>query len=59
MNYPKVMTNPLLKKRETQKELKDQKDKMIFSNMKRPISGYQYEFARPFSTKAGGETLMH
>ena len=58
MNYPKVMTNPLLKKRETQKEHKEQVERMKFSNMQRPISSYQYEFARPFSTKSGGETLM-
>lgn len=61
MNYPSVMTNPLLKPRESQKEREKQKDEMKFNNMERPITGTENikGFKRPFSTKDGGETLMH
>lgn len=61
MNYPAIMTNPLLKKREGQKERVEKRDQIKFSNMARPVSGFQLtsNFQRPFSTKEGGETLMH
>ena len=60
MNYPTVMQNPLLKRRETKKEKEEQYDKIKFSNLQRPITGYQptQDFNRPFSTKDGGETLV-
>lgn len=66
MNYPTVLQNPLLKKPET-KEEKAKREADIresyprFSNIDRPISGYKHTdgFKRPFSTKEGGETLMH
>ena len=61
MNYPAIMTNPLLKQRVSQKERVEARDQIKFSNMARPISGFQLtsNFQRPFSTKEGGETLMH
>jgi len=60
MNYPTVMQNPLLKKKETHTK-GEAKQQVKFDNMTRPISGYQLtdSFRRPFSTKDGGETLMH
>ena len=42
MNYPTVMQNPLLKRRETKKEKEEQYDKIKFSNLERPITGYQH-----------------
>jgi hypothetical protein len=53
MNYPKVMVNPLLKKRDkrTTEEILDQP----LSLHPKPTTSAQ----RPFSTKEGGETLMH
>jgi len=61
MNYPTVMQNPLLKRRETKKEKEELQQKIKFSNMERPVTGHQLtkNFHRPFSTKEGGETLMH
>lgn len=61
MNYPTVMQNPLLKRRETKKEKEEQYERIKFSNLERPITGYQHtkDFHRPFSTNDGGETLMH
>lgn len=61
MNYPTVLQNPLLKKRETKQEKEEREQQIRFSNMDRPISGYKHtdSFKRPFSTKEGGETLMH
>jgi hypothetical protein len=54
MNYPKIIQNPLLKKKGKQEIAKFE-----FSNMKRPVSAFQEDYVRPFSTKEGGETLMH
>jgi hypothetical protein len=61
MNYPTVLQNPLLKKRETKQEKAEREANVRFSNIERPISGYKHTdgFKRPFSTKEGGETLMH
>ena len=61
MNYPTVLQNPLLKKRETKEERDEREQQIRFSNQDRPISGYKHtnSFKRPFSTKEGGETLMH
>lgn len=61
MNYPTVLQNPLLKKRETKQEKEEREANVRFSNIERPISGYKHTdgFKRPFSTKEGGETLMH
>lgn len=36
MNYPTVMQNPLLKRRETKKEKEEQQQRIKFSNMERP-----------------------
>lgn len=60
MNYPTVLQNPLLKKRETKEDKERREQQIRFSNMDRPISGYKHtdSFKRPFSTKEGGETLM-
>ena len=57
MNYPTVIENALLKKRESNLF---EEAKVEYSNLKRPISGYKLtdSFIRPFSTKEGGETLM-
>ena len=61
MNYPTVMQNPLLKRRETKKEKEEMQQRIKFSNMERPVTGNQLtkNFHRPFSTEKGGETLMH
>lgn len=61
MNYPTVMQNPLLKRRETKKEKEELQQRIKFSNMERPVTGNQLtkNFHRPFSTEKGGETLMH
>ena len=61
MNYPTHLQNPLLKKRTSAKEKQEMQNQIRFSNMERPISGYKAtdNFKRPFSTKEGGETLMH
>jgi hypothetical protein len=50
-----------LKRRETKKEKEEQYDRIKFSNLERPITGYQHtkDFHRPFSTKDGGETLIN
>lgn len=60
MNYPTVLQNPLLKKRETQQEKNDREKQIRFNNLDRPISGYKHTdaFKRPFSTKEGGDSLM-
>lgn len=49
-----------MKRRETKKEKEEQYEKIKFSNLERPITGYQHtkDFHRPFSTKDGGETLV-
>ena len=39
MNYPTVMQNPLLKRRETKKEKEEQYERIKFSNLERPIPG--------------------
>ena len=61
MNYPTTLQNPLLKKRETKQEKEEREQQIRFTNTDRPISGYKHtdSFKRPFSTKEGGETLMH
>ena len=61
MNYPTTMSNPLLAKQPTKEQVKERQDKVCFDNMQRPFSGYQHTsiYQRPFSTKNGGETLMH
>lgn len=62
MNYPLVLSNPLLQKKlsKADKDKEQQGPQFTFDNMSRPISGYQHTkfFARPFSTKEGAETLM-
>lgn len=60
MNYPTIIQNPLLQKKQTKQEKLEMEQMMVFDNMKRPISGYQptRDLIRPFSTKDGGETLM-
>jgi hypothetical protein len=40
MNYPTVMQNPLLKRRQTKKEKEEQYEHIKFSNLERPITGY-------------------
>lgn len=55
MNYPTVMTNPLLKKR-------DNRQMADIDMMERPLSFHPKPTTsaqRPFSTNEGGETLMH
>ena len=55
MNYPTVMGNPLLKKRDNRQGADD-------DFMDRPLSLHPkpaQSALRPFSTKEGGETLMH
>lgn len=61
MNYPTTLQNPLLKRRETKEEKEERERQVRFNNLDRPISGYKHtdHFKRPFSTKEGGETLMH
>ena len=41
MNYPTVLQNPLLRKTETREEKMMMQQKVKFSNMQRPISGFQ------------------
>lgn len=67
MNYPTVLQNPLVRKREetilnqhkTKAELEEDR-KYKFNNLQRPKTGMKPtdNFRRPFSTKDGGETLM-
>ena len=58
MNYPNIIQNPLLQKKQTKQHKIDQEQMIVFDNMKRPISALPKDFVRPFSTKDGGETLM-
>lgn len=72
MNYPTVLQNPMVRKREeiinnqhkTKAELlEDKKYKFHnarFNNLSRPMTGIKHtdNFRRPFSTKDGGEQLM-
>ena len=61
MNYPTVLGNPILRRGEVKEDKSLALQEIKFSNMKRPRSGYQHtsNFVRPFSTRGGGETLMH
>ena len=55
MNYPTVMRNPLLKKRDNRQFGEENIMDRPLSFHPKPTTSAQ----RPFSTKEGGETLMH
>ena len=64
MNYPTVLQNPMVRKRERIIEARfkppeelEQERSYMFSNFSRPKTGYKHtdNFRRPLSTKDGGE----